>query len=97
MNASVCNTVVALAVCSCAVSVLRADFAEDFQTATKRFDEKKYTEALESFKQLAAAAPQTRARAESMSMAARALGHLGQYEKALDMARSISEIGRAHV
>lgn len=92
MNIRTRNTIVALAVLASAVSDVRAEFAGRFQAAREQFNRKEYKEAFEAFGGLTAAAPNARGRAESVSMAARTLGYLGQYEQALEMAQSIAEI-----
>ena len=56
---------------------LRADFAEAFQRARAQFDRKEYGEARQAFEALAAAAPNARGAAASLSWAAVALGREG--------------------
>jgi tetratricopeptide (TPR) repeat protein len=67
----------------------RADFAQEFQQAKTRFDQKDYQAAAQAFQELAAAAPNARGEAASISFAALSLGRLKQVEQAIDMARTI--------
>jgi len=66
-----------------------ADFAGDFQAAKKLFAQKQYADAQQAFAKLAASAPNDHGKAASLSYAAMALGRQNQYEKAIELSKSI--------
>jgi tetratricopeptide (TPR) repeat protein len=81
--------VIAIAIALCMAANAIADFAGDFQAAKKLFKKKDYKGAHQSFVKLAASAPNSHGKAQSLSYAAMALGRLKQYDQALELAKTI--------
>lgn len=71
------------------VNNIYADFATDFQSAVKLYNEQKDVEAQEAFVKLAGVAPTPKAKAESMSYAASSLSRQKKYDEALALAKKI--------